>query len=144
MSSSSGCSWMLPCLQSFGVISAQCSGEAEPDSLSGPPSRSPSGSVWPHAGAKGCSVEPEPFPPLPPRIASTTPRGHSATNARLATSGMPQRPRLLPAGPARAHTSMPPAGRTQLGMGGCVWVSGQCNKLGAYSGQRGGRPGFKS
>ena len=83
-------------------------------SLKGRPSES-------SVGQRDCSVEPEPLLPLPPRIASTTQRGHSATSARLVSSGTPQRPQPLPADPALAHTLTPPAGQTRLGVGQIWW-----------------------
>ena len=94
--------------------------DTDPDSLRAPPSWSPVwSSVAPRrvAGAQGCSAQPECLPPLPPRTASTTRRDRSATNARRASSGTPPRPQPLPAGPALARTSTPPAGQARLRRG---------------------------
>ena len=101
-------------------------------------------SVASHCGAEGYSEEPEPLLPLPLRIASTTPKGHSATSARPASLGMPRRPRLLPAGPALARTSTPPAGRTQLRMGRICLGKLAVQHTRGIREQGGGRPGFAS
>lgn len=105
---------MHPCWQSCGVTPAW-GRQSQTDSEAYPPGaqliqRDPT------LGVEGCSTEPEPLSPLLPRIVSTTPRDHSATNAKLASLGTPQRPRPRPAGPALAHTLMPPAGRPLLRM----------------------------
>lgn len=138
MSSPSGCGWMLSCLHSCGIVPTYSGGGQA--SLKGPPSEC-------GVGQRNCSVQPEPFLPVPPRTANTTQRDHSATSARPASLGTPQRPLPLPAAPALALTSMLRAGQTQLGVGGGggqIWWrvgGGPYSRLGAYSGQGGGLPG---